>query len=304
MVKLERYQGNPIIEPIPGNSFEATNTSNPGATVYDDKVYILYRAGSDQKRWDIDKKYPVTYIGLAISEDGFHIDERRDEPILCPEPRGGFGEHGVQDTRVVRIDETYHLTTATVSRWGDRLIQHRTTDFQTFERVGFIQPEFEMRTAGMFPRKFGDDYAFLLRYPPNMWISYTPDFKTWHSTKLVWEIKPHTWYGRKLGMSCPPIEQDDAWLLFWHGKDDTLEGRYRLGVMWLDLADPSKILKVQEQPILEPGADYELDGLYPYCCYACGAVERDGRYLVYYGAADHTACVASVPVEDCLLRNQ
>jgi predicted GH43/DUF377 family glycosyl hydrolase len=30
----------------------------------------------------------------------------------------------------------------------------------------------------------------------------------------------------------------------------------------------------------------------------------DGRYLVYYGAADHVSCVASVAVEQCLLSNQ
>ena len=50
MVKLERYNGNPIIEPIPEHSFEASNTSNPGATIHNGKVHILYRAGSDQKR--------------------------------------------------------------------------------------------------------------------------------------------------------------------------------------------------------------------------------------------------------------
>jgi len=305
MVKLTRYEGNPILEPIPEHSFEATNTSNPGATIYNDKVYILYRAGSDQKRWETTKEYPVTYLGLAVSSDGFHIDQRRAQPVLGPEPRDGFSEHGIQDARIAKIGDTYYLTSATVSRWGDRLILHKTTDFETFHRVGFIQPEHEMRTAGMFPQKFGDDYCFLLRYAPNMWISYTPDFKTWHSTKLMFETKLHSWYGMKLGMSCTPIRQDDAWLLFWHGRDDRAPNKYRLGVMWLDLEDPSKILRVQEEPILEPEAEYETSGgLYPYCCYACGAVEKDGRYLVYYGAADHVACVASVPIERCSLRNQ
>jgi len=305
MVKLTRYEGNPILTPVPEHSFEARNTSNPGATVYDDKVYILYRAGSDQKRWAVKSDYPVTYLGLAISRDGFHIDERRDRPVLGPEPRDGFGEHGIQDARITKIGDTYYLVSATVSRWDDRLILHTTKDFETFARVGFIQPEIAQRTAGMFPQKFGDDYCFLLRPEPNMWISYTPDFKTWHDTQLIWDVKPHSWYGRKLGMSCPPIRQNDAWLLFVHGKDDTERGVYRLGVMWLDLEDPSKILHFQEEPMFEPEADYEIsEGIYPYCTYACGAVERDGRYLVYYGAADHVACVASVPVEQCLLVNQ
>jgi predicted GH43/DUF377 family glycosyl hydrolase len=305
MVKLERFDGNPILTPTPEHSFEARNTSNPGATIFDDKVHVLYRCGSDQERWAVKSSYPITYIGLAISSDGFHVDERRDAPILGPEPRDGLGEHGIQDTRVARIDDAYYLTSATVSRWGDRLILHTTRDFETFERVGFLQPEVEMRTAGLFPQKFGDEFCVLLRYEPSLWIGYTRDFKTWRGIRCIFDVKLHSWYGQKLGMSCTPIRQDDAWLLFWHGKDDRPPHKYRLGVMWLDLDDPSRILCVQEEPILEPETDYETTGgLYPYCCYACGAVEKDGRYLVYYGAADHVACVASVPVEDCLLRNQ
>jgi predicted GH43/DUF377 family glycosyl hydrolase len=305
VVKLERYEGNPILEPIPEHSFEARNTSNPGATMYNGKVHILYRCGSDQPRWNSTKEYPVTYVGMAVSEDGFHIDRRLDHPVLGPEPRDGFGEHGIQDSRIAKIGDEYFITSATVSRWDDRLILHKTRDFEKFERVGFIQPEHKMRTAGLFPQKFGDDYCFLLRYEPNMWIGYTRDFKEWHDIKCIFQIKPHTWYGRKLGMSCTPIKQDDSWMLIWHGKDDTEKGVYRLGVMWLDLEDPSKILKVQEEPIMEPEAEYEISGgLYPYCIYAGGAVEKDGKYLVYYGAADHVAGVASVPVEQCLLKNQ
>jgi hypothetical protein len=155
------------------------------------------------------------------------------------------------------------------------------------------------------PHTAGDEFCMLLRYEPSLWISYTRDFKTWHGTRCIFDVKLHSWYGMKLGMSCTPIRQDNAWLLFWHGKDDRPPHKYRLGVMWLDLDDPAKIIRVQEEPILEPEMDYETTGgLYPHCCYACGAVETNGRYLVYYGAADRVACVASVAVEDCSIRNQ
>ena len=159
-----------------------------------------------------------------------------------------------------------------------------------------------MRTAGMFPEKFGEDFCFLLRYQPNMWISYTPDFTTWHDTKLVWEIRKNSWFGRKLGLGATPIRQDDAWLLFWHGKDDSLDGIYSLGVMWLDLEDPSRIIRVQDEPILTVETDYEREGYYPNVAYTCGAVEKDGNYIVYYGCADRVLAAATVPVDACRLR--
>lgn len=300
-VRLTRYEGNPILAPVPEHPFEAQNVSNAGAVVHDGKVHILYRAEGHEKREPYVKAWPVTSLGLAVSRDGYHVDERLPEAVIGPEPAGEFGEHGVQDPRIAKVEGTYYVVTAGVSRWGDRVILYETKDLRTFEKKRVIQPEHEMRTAGMFPHRFGEDCCFLLRYQPNMWIGYTPDFCDWHGTKLVRECRKGSWYGRKLGLGATPIRQDDAWLLFWHGKADALDGTYSLGVMWLDLEDPSRIIRVQEEPILTVETDYEREGYWPNVVYTCGAVEMDGNYLVYYGAADRVLCLATVPVEECRL---
>jgi predicted GH43/DUF377 family glycosyl hydrolase len=269
--------------------------------MHEGRVHILYRAEGFEKRVPYTKDWPVTSLGLAVSEDGYTIESRSNEPVIGPEPNGQFGEHGIQDPRIAKIKDTYYIMSAGVSRWGDRLFLHTTKDFNTYENLGCIQPEHEMRTAGLFPEKFGDDFCCLLRYQPGMWISYTPDFKEWHGTKLVLPVKPHSWYGRKLGIGATPIRQDDAWLLFWHGKDDSLDGIYSLGIMWLGLKDPSKIIKMQEEPILTVEQDYEREGYWPNVVYTCGAVEKNGMYLVYYGCADRCLALATVPVKDCRL---
>jgi predicted GH43/DUF377 family glycosyl hydrolase len=69
--------------------------------------------------------------------------------------------------------------------------------------------------------------------------------------------------------------------------------------MWLDKDDPRKVIRVQEEPILEVRTDWEKNGYYSNVVYTCGAVEKDGQYLVYYGAADRCLAVATVPVSDC-----
>jgi beta-1,2-mannobiose phosphorylase / 1,2-beta-oligomannan phosphorylase len=300
-IKLTRYEGNPILDARPENAWEAQNVSNAGAILHDGKVHILYRAEGFEKREPRVKEWPVTRIGLAVSSDGFHIDERPDVFALDKEAPGSYAEHGVQDPRIALIDGTYYLTISGVSRWGNRALLYATEDFRAYRKIGDIQPEYDMHSCGLFPAKFGGRYAMLLRYLPNLWISFTRDFKTWEPPRLVFETKKYSWYGYKLGIGATPIRQDDAWLLFWHGLDDTLDRVYSLGVMWLDLQDPSKVLRVQEEPILRAELPMEREGYCSNVVYTCGAVELNGQYLVYYGCADRCLAVATVPVADCRL---
>ena len=66
--------------------------------------------------------------------------------------------------------------------------------------------------------------------------------------------------------------------------------------------DPSKIIKIQKEPILRAELDWECVGYYPNVVYTCGAVQMGDRYYVYYGAADRVMGLATVPVSDCRLR--
>ncbi len=299
-VKLTRYKNNPILAPDKNNSFEAQTLCNAGIAEYKGKIQILYRAEGFEKRENrLPTKRGITRLGLAVTDDGYNIEKRLTAPVIDREPDGTFAEHGIQDPRIAKIGDTYYIMCAAVSRWGDRLIMYTTKDFETFRKFGYIQPEHEMRTAGLFPAKFGDYYCCLLRYSPNIWISYTKDFKTWHQTKLLKEIEPFSWCGEKIGLGATPIRQDNAWLLFWHGVSAGLDRKYHLGIMWLDLKDPSKILKVQKEPILSPEADYEKKGFVDNVVYTCGAAEKNGKYLVYYGGADLVLAVADVDVDKC-----
>lgn len=41
-VKLIRYDGNPILRPIPEHHFEAQNVSNAAAIMHDGRVHLLF----------------------------------------------------------------------------------------------------------------------------------------------------------------------------------------------------------------------------------------------------------------------
>jgi len=87
---------------------------------------------------------------------------------------------------------------------------------------------------------------------------------------------------------------DQAWVVFIHGKDR--HAVYRLGIAWLDLDDPSKVIKVQDEPILEPETDYETTGFVPNAIYTCGAAVLADEVFVYYGCADTCLGAATVPL--------
>ena len=156
--------------------------------------------------------------------------------------------------------------------------------------------EFEQRTSGLLPGKINDYYALFHRPMPNMWISYSKDLKTWERMKCILQTKDSSWYENKLGIGAPPIETEHGWLLFWHGKNNKAE--YRLGIMLLDKNDPSKIIKFQEEPILEPQEEYELKGYVANTVYTNGAVLLKDKFFVYYGCSDKYLSVATINYDE------
>lgn len=297
LVRLERYAGNPILTANPEHRWEDYHVSNSGATIYKGKIYIAYRASS------LDKKSPgnawgISRIGLAISSNGVDIDERRPEPLidLVGEDDYLLGPNGVEDPRITKIGDTYYIVYATTSLRGDRIALATTKDFKTVEKHGLLMGHFEQRTAGLFPEKINGKFILMHRLAPNIWISESEDLKTFTNTRLVMDTHILPWCEVKMGLSAPPIRTRNAWALIFHGRDR--HRCYRQGIAWLDLEEPWKVIKVQQEPILEPVEPYEAtEGFIPNCVYACGAVELNDTVFVYYGASDTVACVATMPRE-------
>ena len=54
----------------------------------------------------------------------------------------------------------------------------------------------------------------------------------------------------------------------------------------LDLEETRKILARTKVFIMEPDADFELEGIYNGCVFPTGTVVKDGMLYIYYGCAD------------------
>lgn len=295
-IKLERYEKNPIMT-ASANKWENLNVSNAAAAVYDNKIYMVYRAEGEERRKG-PGTWPVTRLGLAVSENGYDISYRNDLPVFDRSKTDPWLEFGCEDPRISKIDDTYYIVYVGMSQFGhfgDRLRYAVTKDFKTFEDKGLLMHQIEQRTSGFLPGKINDEFVLFHRPMPNMWISRSKDLKTWHDSKCMFETKPGTWYENKLGIGAPPIKTEYGWLLFWHAKNNKLE--YNLGIMLLDKDDPSKIIKFQEEPILTCEMEYEKKGFLDNVIYTNGVVEFKGKYFVYYGCCDRCLSVATVDVE-------
>ncbi len=315
-MKLQRYAGNPILSPNPQNDWECLVTTNPGAW-YDEAshtVYLLYRAAGD----DVEHRI---YIGLAVSEDGYHFERVSDKPVFSPS-RDGFDAGCVEDPRIVKMGAHYYITYASRPYPPGQYWLHNhtpytlddppsdfpealqgnltstglavTEDFRHYIRAGRLtNPTVDDRDAILFPEKVGGKYVMLHRpmswvgdaygtEHPAMWIATGDDLLNFSNSQLL--ATPKYPWENKIGGNTPPIKTEHGWLILYHAVGP--DKHYRLGAMLLDLENPAQVLHRTPDWLIQPEEDYELEGYYNGVIFPCGKVVIDGTLFVYYGGAD------------------
>jgi predicted GH43/DUF377 family glycosyl hydrolase len=293
---VTRYKKNPILtkNDVP---YQVATVHNAGVTKYNDKYIMLFRSHLHNGR---------SIIGIAESKNGYDF-KVRPEPFLTPSTDTIFGEYeeyGVEDVRISQIDDEYLLTYSAYSRHGVRIGLARTKDFVSVERISLITQS-DLRNVVIFPEKINGKYVRLDRPHSeiskwSIWISYSPDLVHWGDSKVI--IKPETyhWDEMKIGPGATPIKTDRGWLNIYHGVFETMAGAvYRLGVALHDLNDPSKILGVSDDWILQPEDPWEITGYVSNVVFTCGAVEEaDGKVKIYWGGADSVMCVGEAKISE------
>lgn len=293
---VKRFAKNPILT---GNDipYPVATVHNAGVCKYKNRYIMIFRSHLHNGR---------SILGLAESEDGFKFVSSK-EPFMIPAADGIFGkyeEYGVEDPRITFIDGEYLITYSAYSRFGVRIGLAKTIDFKKIERFSLIT-EADYRNVVIFPEKFNNLYARLDRphseiCPWSIWISYSPDLKYWGDSKLIMKPVQYHWDEMKIGPGAPPFKTEKGWLSIYHGVFPTMDGSvYRLGVALHDLKDPSKIIGVGDNWILQPEEVYEITGYVHNVVFTCGAVpEPDGTVKIYWGGADKVMCVGTAEIED------
>jgi predicted GH43/DUF377 family glycosyl hydrolase len=303
---LKRYEANPILThhnwPYPINA-----VFNPGATMVNGQHLLLAR---------VEDRLGFSHLCAARSPNGLTDWKIDPLPTFTPKPEGYPEETwGIEDPRITWLEDLglWVVTYTAYSDVGPLVSLASTKDFANFQRLGCVMPP-EDKDAAIFPVKFNGRYAMLHRPVPSIegsgkhiWISFSPDLKHWGDHQVVLTARNGGWWdANKIGLSTPPLETSEGWLILYHGVKETVSGSiYRLGLALLDREDPSRVLKRTDQWIFGPEEPYERSGDVGNVVFPCGWILKGDELRVYYGGADSCVAIAIARLSDVLdfLRN-
>ncbi|WEK18260.1 MAG: hypothetical protein P0Y49_15825 [Candidatus Pedobacter colombiensis] len=309
--------------------FENESVLNPAVIREGDSVYLFYRAV---------RKGNYSSIGFCKLDGPLTVKERYDKPFLVPEFE--YESHGMEDPRIVKIDDLYYLTYVAYNGVSALGALATSTDLKKFDKQGLIVPEikinefidivqpldkvtnkyFTMNTGDgilmnkdvvFFPRRINNQLYFMHRIKPEIQLVSVNSLQ--ELTKTFWEnyfkhfdenimLTPR--YSQELsyiGAGCPPIETKEGWLLIYHGVQGVAgKYTYSVRVALLDLDDPTKEIARLPYQLFKPENDYELSGVVNKVCFPTGTALFDDTLYIYYGAADQQIGCASLSLSSLL----
>jgi predicted GH43/DUF377 family glycosyl hydrolase len=291
---FHRHKLNPILTAADW-PYRINSVFNAAATLLPDGTTLLLCRVEDRRGHS-----HLTVARSVNGVDDWQIDPR---PTMLAEPDKHPEElWGIEDPRITFIPELnkYAIVYTAYTRDGPGVALAFTEDFHEFERYGVIMPP-EDKDAALLPHRIGGNWALIHRPVSapraHMWISYSPDLHHWGSHKLMMEARRGAWWdANKIGLSPPPIETPQGWLVIYHGVKHTAAGCiYRLGLALFDLQSPERCIKRGDEWIFGPVEPYELHGDVGNVVFPCGyTIAADGDTInLYYGAADTSIGLAT-----------
>jgi predicted GH43/DUF377 family glycosyl hydrolase len=242
--------------------------------------------------WLADSNYKIRF------DDDTAISERVIFPISANESKG------IEDARFVKFtyDNGHVVYYATYTAFNGRRILSQfieTQDFQTFNMITLNGDGVKNKGMALFPRKINGKYAMLSRQDgENNYIMYSDDLHFWQGGTLIQEPE-QPWEFVQIGNCGSPIETDQGWIVMTHGVGNMRQ--YSIGVILLDLEDPSKVIAHLEQPLLKANEE-EREGYVPNVIYSCGSILEKGKLIIPYAMSDVATRIAIVDVNDLIDR--
>ncbi len=243
----------------------------------------------------------ISHLRLLSSNDGTNFTEEEGYPGIF-----GMGElerFGIEDCRVVEIDETFYLTYTAVSPSGVGVGLRTTKDWKNFSLPVMILPPHN-KDCALFEEKI-DGKFFALHRPSSkeiggnfIWLCDSVDGEHWGNHKCIVKTRPGMWDSARVGAGAAPIRTEKGWLAIYHGADQSQ--RYCLGAFLLDLDNPATVLGRTIDPIMVPAEPYELSGFFGRVVFTNGHVVNGDKLTIYYGAADEFICGAVFSIAEIL----
>jgi predicted GH43/DUF377 family glycosyl hydrolase len=213
-------------------------------------------------------------------------------------PAGPHETRGMEDARFVRFVEddgqVHYYATYTAYDGFEILPQLiATDDFLTFSISTLSGSAAQNKGMALFPRKVGGKYLMLSRKDrENLHLATSDDVHVWDQVAPL-DGPREPWQLLQIGNCGSPIETEAGWLVVTHGVGPVR--RYAIGMMLLDLEDPSRVIGRLKRPLLEPNAG-EREGYVPNVVYSCGSLRKGDDLIMPYGISDGAIGVAVISI--------
>ena len=262
------------------NGFENAGVLNPACIRVGDDVHVFYRAVRHGN---------YSTVGHCILQGPMEVKMRSDKPLLTPEHP--YESQGVEDPRIVKIDDTYYLTYTAYDRSNAMGAYATSKDLQTFTKHPVITPHFTYR-----------EFKKLIECCPDLNQKYLFHYKV---------LKEHG-LGEELA---DKLMLWDKNLMFFPRK---INGKFALlhrihpGIQLVYFDDPQELDRAfWESYIMDLKSHIVMDPVFPHESSHIGGgappIETEDGWLVIYHSADDTpngyvyhACAALLDLKDPL----
>ncbi len=295
--------------------WEAAAAFNGCPVIQGKKTRLIYRAMSVEDPLK-EPHIKTSIIAQAISADGRSFDKRA--PLIVPDQ--DFDRYGCEDPRVTKIGSTYYIFYTALGGFpfgpeNIRVAVALSKDLQTITEKHLVTP-FNAKAMALFPEKIGGKMVALVTahtdqppseicvaefdrpedmWSPEYWTEWQKDIES-HRISIRRRPEEH------LELGAPPVKTDKGWLVVYSHIQRYRSNDQEFGIeaVLLDLEDPRKVIGGTKGPFMVPDDYYEHVGQVPHTIFPSGALVRDGKLEVYYGAADTHCAVAHVPLDNLL----
>lgn len=256
--------------------FENEGVLNPAAIREGDSVHMFYRAVS---------KGNYSTIGYCKLKGPMVLEERRTSPLITPE--FDYESHGLEDARIVKIDDLYYLTYTAYDGINALGALATSKNLQHFEKYGLIVPQITYDEFSLLAQAKGLINDKYLRYNEHKRLLENEEKEA-----LLWD-KNLIFFPRKIdGKFCflHRIKPDVQILVAIENLKELTPGFWK-----------NYFLHFDECIVLAPKYDHEVS----YIGGGCPPIETaDGWLLIYHGVHDsvsgyvYSACAALLDLKD------
>jgi predicted GH43/DUF377 family glycosyl hydrolase len=255
--------------------FENEGVLNPAVMRVGDSVHMFYRAVQQGNH---------STIGYCKLDGPLTITERWQKPIIVPEY--DYESHGVEDARIVRIDDLYYFTYTGYDGTNARGALATTKDLRNFKKHGMIVPPItyaQFVVLAESAANLNENYYLNHKF---YYHALDPDKKM-----MLWD-KNVVFFPRRI----------NGRLVFLHRIRPGIQIAYinRLKDLTKEFWD-NYFLNLQDHIVLDPLLGHESS----YIGSGCPPIETEHGWLLIYHGVEHcgkdhvySACAALLDLKD------